>query len=195
MPLQCCVLRVVVIWSLSKMGQSQIGDVQPLCLRILHSEQSSNRSLQVERVSLIGGQSGSVTLPSPCPWFMNLVQTRSLICTSCCILVIASVMLCGPSAGALTLRQFCPRIKRRKRHFPNYPKICLASGRFSLLLLSFSFLPSFTIIIKRLMDELLALVPPIPFLYFILFPFFSSFFFLFFHFPSFRLSRTRHLST
>ena len=47
-----------------------------LYLRILHSEQSSNRSLQVERVSLIGGQSGSVSLPSS--WFMNLVQTRRL---------------------------------------------------------------------------------------------------------------------
>ena len=52
------------------MGESQIGDVQPLYLRILHSEQSSNRSLQVERVSLIGGLSGSVNLPSS--WFMNL---------------------------------------------------------------------------------------------------------------------------
>ena len=63
--LQCCgVLRGVIIWSLSKMGQTQIGDVQHLCLRILHSEQSSNRSKQVERVSLIGGQSGSVNLPS-----------------------------------------------------------------------------------------------------------------------------------
>ena len=73
--LQCCgVLRGGIIWSLSKMGQSQIGDVQHLCLRILHSEQSSNRSLQVERVSLIGGQNGSVNLPSS--WFMILVQTR-----------------------------------------------------------------------------------------------------------------------
>ena len=40
MRLQCCgVLRGVVIWSLSKMGQSQIADVQHLCLKILHSEQ------------------------------------------------------------------------------------------------------------------------------------------------------------
>ena len=61
MRLQCCgVLRGVIIWSLSKIGQSQIGDMQLLYLRILHSEQSSNRSLQVEGVSLIGGQSGSV---------------------------------------------------------------------------------------------------------------------------------------
>ena len=44
MRLKCCgVLRGVTIWSLSKMGQSQIGDVQHLCLRILHSEQSSNQ--------------------------------------------------------------------------------------------------------------------------------------------------------
>ena len=48
--------------------------------QILHSEQSSNRSLQVERVSLIGGQSGSVNLPSS--WFMNLAQTRRLWKTS-----------------------------------------------------------------------------------------------------------------
>ena len=81
--LQCCdVLRIVIIWSLSlsKMGQNQIGDVQHLCLRILHSEQSSNRSQQVERVSLIGGQSGRVNLPSS--WFMSLVQTRRLWKTS-----------------------------------------------------------------------------------------------------------------
>ena len=48
--------------------------------RILHSEQSSNRSLQVERVSLIAGQSGRVNLLSS--WFMNLVQTKRLWKTS-----------------------------------------------------------------------------------------------------------------
>ena len=53
-------------------GSESIGDVQHLCLSFLHSEQSSNRSLQVERVSLIGGQSGSVNLPSS--WFMNLTE-------------------------------------------------------------------------------------------------------------------------
>ena len=35
------------------MGQTQIGDVRHLYLRILHSEQSLNRSPQEERVSLI----------------------------------------------------------------------------------------------------------------------------------------------
>ena len=75
--LQCCgVLRRVITWSLSKMDQSQIGNVRPLCLRILHSEQSSHRSLQVGRVSLIGGQSGRVNLLSS--WFMNWVLTRKL---------------------------------------------------------------------------------------------------------------------
>ena len=46
----------------------------------LHSEQSSNRSLQVGRVSLIGGQSGRVNLLSS--WFMNWVLTRKLWKTS-----------------------------------------------------------------------------------------------------------------
>ena len=59
------------------MDQSQIGDVQPLHLKILHSEQSSNRSLQVERVSLISGQSGRVNLLSS--WFMNLAQTKKTL--------------------------------------------------------------------------------------------------------------------
>ena len=45
----CGVLRGVITWSLSKVGQSQIGNVQPLSLRILHSEQSLNRSPQVGR--------------------------------------------------------------------------------------------------------------------------------------------------
>ena len=76
--IQCCgVLRGVITWSLSKMDQSQIGNVRPLCLRILHSEQSSNRSLQVGRVSLIGGQSGRVNLLSS--WFMNWVVTRKTL--------------------------------------------------------------------------------------------------------------------
>ena len=39
-----------------------------------------NRSLELERVSLIGGQSGRVNLPSS--WFMSLVQTRRLWKTS-----------------------------------------------------------------------------------------------------------------
>ena len=60
-------------WSLSKMDESQIGDVQPLYLRIQHSEQSSNRSLQVERVSLIGGQSGRANLLSS--WFIANEKT------------------------------------------------------------------------------------------------------------------------
>ena len=66
------------------------------------------------------------------------VHLLSLICTSCCIST-ASVLLCGPAAAALTLRQFCLRIERRKSHFPNLPSLCLALGRLSLHLFFFSF--------------------------------------------------------
>ena len=42
------------------------------------------------------------------------VHLFSLICTSGYILITASVLLCGPSAAALTLSQFCPTIRKRK---------------------------------------------------------------------------------
>ena len=51
------------------------------------------------------------------------LKLLSSICTSCCILITASVLLCGPSAAALTLSQFCPSSKRRKNHLPNFPKV------------------------------------------------------------------------
>ena len=71
-----CPARSDYLVSLESGSESNRRRAQHLCLRILHSEQSSNRSLQVERVSFIGGQSDSVNLPSS--WFMNLVQTRRL---------------------------------------------------------------------------------------------------------------------
>ena len=60
--------------------------------------------------------------------------------------------------AALTLSQFCSRIKRRKSHFPNFPKVCLALGRLSLLLLSFSFVTSL-----YSYHILFAFLPPLPF--------------------------------
>ena len=60
-----------------------------------------------------------------------------------------------------SLRSFCcstdtqpilPQRQRRKSHFPNFPKVCHALMRLSLLLLSFSFLPFFSILnVHRLM--------------------------------------------
>ena len=55
---------------------------------------------------------------------------------------IASVLLCGPSAAALRHSQFCTSSRRRKGHFPTFHKVCLASGRLSILFLSF-FLSAF----------------------------------------------------
>ena len=85
-----------------------------------------------------------------------------------------AVLLCGPSAAALTLIHFCPTIRKRKSHFPNFPKVCLALERPSLCLPSF-FLWSFFIPIKdRLWTKLFAFLPPFHFSVFYLLALFSS---------------------
>ena len=102
---------------------------------------------------------------------------HSFTCNSCCILVNASVLLCGPSGAALTLSQFRPTIRKRKSHFPNFANARVDLWCLSLLLLSFSFLPFFSPNNDGLMN--------FTFLYFTFFFFFFS---LFFHFSSFRFS-------
>ena len=88
------------------------------------------------------------------------VQLLSLICTSCCILVIASVLLCGPSAAALTLNPFCPITKGKRA--TSQTSVCYALENISHLLLSFSFLLFFTSNHRKTFDELLALLPQFP---------------------------------
>ena len=75
---------------------------------------------------------------------VSSVHLCSLDCTSCCILITASVLFCCPSAASLTLSQFCSTIRKRKSHFPNFTKACLALGRLAPFLLSFSFSFSFS---------------------------------------------------
>ena len=84
-------------------------------------------------------------------------------CTSYCILTIASVLLCGPSAAALTHRQFCPRINTMKSHFPNFPKVCLALVCLSLLLLFSLLSASLHSHHIQTYDEPFELPPPYPF--------------------------------
>ena len=80
------------------------------------------------------------------------VHLFSLTCTSCCILITASVLLCGPSAAALTLSQFCPMIRKRKSNFPNFPRFVSLWAIFALCCFPSSFC----------LDELFALLPPFP---------------------------------
>ena len=69
-------------------------------------------------------------------------------------LPICSLSLALPGASLpsppSTHNQFCPRFNKMKSHLPNVPKVCLALGRLPLLLLSFSFLSFFILIINRL---------------------------------------------
>ena len=115
------------------------------------------------------------------------VHLLSFTWTFCCILTITSVLLCCPSAAALTHSQLCPTSTRRKRHFPNFRKVCL-----TVFLLSFSFSSSLLLIVKRLTILSLHFFHHLLLLYFTFFFFFFLFFF--FHFSSFRFSWTRHLS-
>ena len=90
------------------------------------------------------------------------LELLSLIRTSCCVLITASVLLCGPSAAALTLSQFCPSSKGRKSHFPNFPRFASLWG--DLLFFS-SFLFLFALLHphrKQTCDDLFALFPPSP---------------------------------
>ena len=116
------------------------------------------------------------------------VRLFSLICTSCCILITASVLLCGPSAAALTLSQVYPTIRKRKSHFQNFSKVSLALGRLSLVFLSFSFVSLFILIMDRLMMSSLPLFHHFLFLYF-------TFFFYSFLFPVLSLPFFLELAT
>ena len=108
----------------------------------------------------------------------------SLHCTSCCILTIASVLLCSPSAAALAHIQFCTRINKKKSHFPNFPKICLPK-LFALLPPSpFSF------------PHLLLLLPtstPTSYFYSYSYSYFYYYFFYYFYFFYFSTSSSTFL--
>ena len=72
--LRCCgALQGVTNKSLLE-DRNQIGNAQPSYLRILLSDQSLSRSLQVVRASLIDGLSGRRSLPSL--WFMRSVLVK-----------------------------------------------------------------------------------------------------------------------
>ena len=69
--------------------------------------------------------------------------------------------------AVLTLIQLCSTNRKRKNHFPNFPKVCLALGRLSFLLF-FCFLFPFCLSppsSEKNCDKVLALLPPFSFPY------------------------------
>ena len=104
------------------------------------------------------------------PFGASCLRLLSLIRTSCCILI----LLCGPSAAALALSPFFPKIIRRKS-LANFPRFASLWGVFHFFCFPFP-LPFIILVIDRLMLSSLRRFHHFLFLYF------TSF--LFFHFSS-----------
>ena len=122
----------------------------------------------------------SFWLPPPL-WNLFHPSAFFYTCTSCCILTIASVLLCGPSAAALTHSQFCPSSKKgEKATSQNSPRFASLWGVSPCILLSFSFLPFFILNIHSLMMFSFHFFHHLFFLYFNLL---LLFLFLFFTLP------------
>ena len=154
-----------------------------LCAPSLSIEQGAPQYSRFLFISVLSSPSGCLHLCG-----ISSTHLLSFTHTCSCILTVASVLLCNPSAAALSQSQFCPRSTRRKSNRPDFPKTCLVLGRLSLCLSFFSFSSSSLCAARKLAILSFNFFHQLLLLYFTFFFFLICFFFVFFlfHFFSFR---------